>query len=291
MVAAPATGPVTLDEARAIARATRPEVAVRAAVAAVAVPQSPEAVGDERQQLERKRREERARRIADYKETMEIMKARGARPLPEAAAGGIDVDATTADAGFVPLQILAEGDSWFDYPPFFFTGGGLITRLERGLGVPILNMAKAGDEVRYMLGVEERIELTEQLTEGSPAGDPWDVMLFSGGGNDIVDNPMALWVRDFDPAVPPAALIHQPRFEAALALVRAGYEDLIALRNALSPTTHLVFHGYDYAIPDGRDVCGFGPWLKPTFDLRGFPAALASRQPVIDAMLSQFARC
>ena len=46
-----------------------------------------------------------------------------------------------------------------------------------------------------MLGVEERAILTEHLTNGCPAGGPWDVLLFSGGGNDIVGNPMALWVR------------------------------------------------------------------------------------------------
>jgi hypothetical protein len=228
---------------------------------------------------------------------MDIMKARGAR----APAGQRRARATTDEtddgppaagraAGFAPLQIFAEGDSWFDYPPFYFSGGGLVTRLESSLGVPILNLAKAGDEVRYMLGVEERTVLTEQLTNGSPAGGPWDVLLFSGGGNDIVDNPMALWVRDYNPAVPPATLIHQQRFDAALALVRAGYEDLIALRDSLSPTTHLIFHGYDYAIPDGRRVCpGFGPWLEPTFNLRRFPATLPARQAVINAMLSQFA--
>ena len=52
-----------------------------------------------------------------------------------------------------------------------------------------------------MLGVEERKLLTEQLRNGCPAGGPWDVLLFSGGGNDIVDNPMALWIRDWNPAL------------------------------------------------------------------------------------------
>jgi hypothetical protein len=159
---------------------------------------------------------------------------------------------------FVPLQIFAEGDSWFDYPyPFF--GGGIVPRLENRLGVPILNLAKAGDEVRYMLGVEERTLLAKQLSKGCPAGGPWDVLLFSEGGNDIVDNPMALWVKDWNPALPPASHIHQPRFNTALALVRAGYEDLIELRDKLSPGTRLVFQGYDFAIPDGRGVCRFGP--------------------------------
>lgn len=216
---------------------------------------------------------------------MTLLKARGAR-APGAAPAGT-ATALAAAAGFPPLQILAEGDSWFDYPAFF--RGGIIPRLARRLGVPILNLAKAGDEVRFMMGVEERTLLTRQLRDGCPAGGPWDVLLFSGGGNDIVDNPMALWIRDFDPAVPPAALVDGPRFTAALTLVKAGYEDLIALRDRLSPTTQLVFHGYDFAIPDGRGVCRlFGPWLKPTFDLRGFPD-IAAGQAVVRAMLLQFA--
>lgn len=183
--------------------------------------------------------------------------------------------------------MFAEGDSWFDYPPFLLTGG-IIPRLANRLGVPILNLAEAGDEVRFMLGVEQRQRLMDCLTAGCPAGGPWDALLFSGGGNDIVDNPMALWIRDWDPAIQPADHIHQPRFDAALALVRAGYEDLIELRNKISPGTHLVFHGYDFAIPDGRGICHLGPWLKPTFDLRGFPTR-APAFAVVKAMLTQFA--
>jgi hypothetical protein len=50
----------------------------------------------------------------------------------------------------------------------------------------------------------------------------------------------------------------------------------------------MVVYGYDFAIPDGRGICGYGPWLKPTFDLRKFPRG-AARQEVVKAMLQQFA--
>jgi hypothetical protein len=285
---APSTGPVTLDEARALARAKQPKLAAQAVRKAAAPPASPAAVGAEREKLRKEQREERARRAREYKATMEIMKRRGARRPRSKGDKALDGEPTAKGGGsFAPLQIFAEGDSWFEYPVPFF-GGGIIDRLENRLGVPILNLAKAGDEVRYMLGVEERAILTEHLTDGSPAGGPWDVLLFSGGGNDIVDNPMALWVKDWNPAMPPADHIHKARFDAALALVRAGYEDLIELRNELSPNTHLVFHGYDFAIPDGRGICGFGPWLEPTFKLRKFPAR-AAMEAVVKAMLEQFA--
>ena len=285
---APDSGPVTLAEARALAQAKQPMLAAQAVSKTAAPPASPAAVGAEREKLRKAQRDERARRVREYKATMAIMKRRGARrPQPKGLKAGGGKPTAEEDGSFVPLQIMAQGDSWFEYPVPFF-GGSIIPRLESRLGVPILNLAKAGDEARYMLGVDGRKILIEHLTNGCPAGGPWDVLLFSGGGNDIVGNPMALWVGDWNPALPPAGQILQPRFDAALALVRAAYEDLIALRDRLSPTTQLVFQGYDFAIPDGRGICHLGPWLKPTFDLHLFPT-IAAGQAVVKVMLEQFA--
>lgn len=285
---ATATGPVTLAEAKSLVRAKQPKLANQIARKSAVPPASPATVGVERKNLRKEQHKERAHRIREYKSTMAIMKKRGARrPQPKGVAKIKRGEPVPKGGSFVPLQIFAEGDSWFDYPVPLF-GGGIIPRLEDRLGVPILNLAKAGDEVRYMLGVDERKALAKQLKNGCPAGGPWDVLLFSGGGNDIVDNPMALWIKDYDQAIPPAKLIHQARFDAALTLVRAGYEDLIGLRDTLSPGTQLVLHAYDFAIPDGRGVCFLGPWLKPTFDLRKFPTR-AAMFDVVKAMLQQFA--
>lgn len=264
-------------------------------------------VAAERRKLELARRRELQQRARDYKALMQLMKQRGVKDLVPAKAqaaptppakkaparrAGLAPKALpqaapqAAPPAAAPLQILAEGDSWFDYPAFL--KGGLVPRIERRLGLPILSLAKAGDEVRYMMGVADRKLLAQHLHDGSPAGGAWDLLLFSGGGNDIVDNPMALWVREFAAGRAAAELLNRPRFEAALAMVRAGYEDLITLRDRLSPGTHLLFHGYDFAIPDGRGICHMGPWLKPSFDLRGFPDR-ASAFGVVKVMLSAFA--
>lgn len=283
-----ASGPLTLEEATAAVLASQPTLAAKSVAKVAVPPTSPAAVGAERKELKKKRQNEIARRTQEYAAVMRLMKKRGARfpasePKGKTGAG----EAGAKSAAFVPLQILAEGDSWFDYPVPLF-GGGIIPRLQSKLGVPILNLAAAGDEVRSILGVEQRERLIKHLRNGCPAGGPWDVMLFSGGGNDIVGDPMALWVSHWDQSKTPQQHLVQHRFDAALALVRAAYEDLIALRDQLSPSTHIVFHAYDYAIPNGRGICHLGPWLKPTFDVKSFPSQLAAHE-VVKSMIDQFA--
>ena len=304
--AAAASGPLTVAQARAIVQVA-PEPAAKKARAAVgrraAAPRSagstplsldatPATVAIERRKLKAKQRDERRQRARDYKATLALLQSRGVKGLPQAAPTKATrrraPGAAAAAARSGPLRVFAEGDSWFDYPVPFF-GGGLVPRLEDRLGVPILNLAKAGDESRYMLGVEQRQVIARQLREGCPDGTPWELMLFSGGGNDIVSNPLALWLRDFDANVPAPQLLHMPRYKNALALVGAAYEDLIEMRDLLSPETHLAFHGYDFVIPDGRGICHLGPWLKPAFDLRGFPADLNASSQVVQEMLKQFA--
>lgn len=277
-------GPLTLEEAQQRVSLARPKRALRRAAGPVP---TLDTLGQERDRLKKERKDERAQRLREYRDTMLLLKKRGVRRTVAAVPpGGRRRAPAKAPVSFQPLQVMAEGDSWFDYPyPFY--GGGIIPRLQTRLGVPILNLASAGDEVRYMLGVEQRKRLMQTFTDGCPAGGAWDAVLFSGGGNDIVDNPMVLWTRDWQVGTLPSGLINQPRFDAALAMVRAGYEDLIALRDQLSPGTQLVFHGYDYAIPDGRGVCHHGPWLKPTFDLHKFPDR-DSGFAVMKAMLQQF---
>lgn len=300
-----AAGALTLEQARALVLA-EPSASARRAKAVRAGPRAKRAArpipsigvfAAERKRLDLERRAEHRRRTQEYTAVLRLLERRGlkagrrpARRAPRAKGARAPSAKPAGPVAAVvsrPLRVLAEGDSWFDYPVPFF-GGGIVTRLERRLGVPILNVADAGDEVRFMLGVEQRRKLSGLLADGCPAGGPWDVLLFSGGGNDIVDNPMALWIRKHDPSLTPQQLIHQPRFDAALSLVRAGYEDLIAMRDRQSPTTHLFFHTYDFAIPDGRGICHLGPWLKPTFELRDFPSRERAAA-VVRCMLQQFA--
>ena len=81
-----AAGPVTLAEARALARAKQPKLAKRALSRTATPAPSPAAVGAERKEFEKERRKELAHRVRDYKAAMTIMKKRGARPPQMAKA-------------------------------------------------------------------------------------------------------------------------------------------------------------------------------------------------------------
>lgn len=277
-------GPVTLAQATALAR-TQVQGAKRQPMRRVSqkgvVPSRTEVfvalrdVARARQKLHEVYKREHKERIKGYTAVMKIMKKRGVKGLPPPSQ---------------PLQILAEGDSWFDYPyPGF--GGGIIPRLNLLIGVEILNLADAGDQVRKMMDVEQRKKLVDHLQKGCPAGGPWEVLLFSGGGNDVVDNHLEECIKEYDPAIPLPNHIEQGNYDAVLRLLRKGYEDLIAIRDATSPTTHLIFHAYDFAIPDGRGALWFGPWLEPAFNYRHFPRRpqLQEKIEVVRAMLQQFA--
>lgn len=67
-------GPVSLAEAKALAQAKDPKLAVRAVRKGAVPPASPASVGAERERLEQDRRAEFTRRIQEYKATMDIMK-------------------------------------------------------------------------------------------------------------------------------------------------------------------------------------------------------------------------
>lgn len=190
------------------------------------------------------------------------------------------------------LRILAEGDSWFDFPfggrPF--KSGDVIARLQERMNVPILNEAVRGDEVRQLLGVKQRQRIEDLLADDELR---FNVLLFSGGGNDIVGDAFCLWLNDraaVDGDVERA--VNESAFSHALGIVRSGYEQLIAIRDAamrISPprSITLFLHAYDFARPSGKGVCGYGPWLKPSLSYRGW-TDMAEGTAIVRIVLTRF---
>ena len=181
--------------------------------------------------------------------------------------------------GVKKLKIMAHGDSWFDYPRILMTNGGVPDHLSKLLGVPILNMAHAGDTTETMLSIKKRKELESHLPGK-------DILLFSGGGDDIAGDQFCVWLNDNKGGGVNGA-INQRRLNSVLDMVESTYLDLIEIRDELAPNCLIVTHSYDFAIPSDKGVCGLGPWLKPSLEYCGWTDPI-QQQAITQNVLMQF---
>ncbi|MGA2178170.1 MAG: hypothetical protein ABSH15_01115 [Verrucomicrobiota bacterium] len=186
------------------------------------------------------------------------------------------------------FNLLAQGDSWFDYPP----GTDLIDCLHSNHGHTITNIAVAGstlnDEAyglvpREMFGLPfgplqsddpSRIaELVNRIQQDKP-----QALLLSAGGNDIAGDEFFSFINNAKSGL---SAINQEVLDGVVnGTFKTAYQYLIdtALQAAATATiTMPIFtHGYDYPFPDGRGVISFlgwkvGPWFDPTFNQKNYP--------------------
>ncbi|TGQ74414.1 MAG: SGNH/GDSL hydrolase family protein [Mesorhizobium sp.] len=187
--------------------------------------------------------------------------------------------AATLEAAVVnrPLVMLAQGDSWFDYP---LTGNGLpltdtdvIAQLRRIGGAPptILNLAHHGDAATDEMSLPKQESMIAALRNKANwlNGKP-DAILFSAGGNDIAGEQFCIFL-DFNDGH--AAGLNKDRFAKALGMIEACYLDLFALRDRVAPDVPIFGHCYDFPIPNGAHPSCAGPWLKPSLDFCNWTVA------------------
>lgn len=180
-----------------------------------------------------------------------------------------DKDVVEPHAFFTRPQLVAEGDSWFDYLP----GTDLIDCLRSHHGYSIKNYGDAGDTLENMVygtkfnkGSFKPTEPTiykvlRKIEQLKPS-----VFLFSGGGNDIAGDEFGSYLNHFETALPPL------RIEYIDFMINVVFKkcciDLISKVSEISPQTHIIMHGYGHTLPTGKGVSflGFsfaGPWLRP----------------------------
>ena len=198
-------------------------------------------------------------------------------------------------------RLAFEGDSWFSYPGL--RGGNLYSRLSRRYSreAASLQMAEPGDVIAsVMAGCQH------QLLREAFEVHRIDVLLYSGGGNDVVGDDLrdlvkpagepqsGMPMRFVGLRVPDVVFDHLSlrRFDHALQRIEAGFHTILDLRDKYRPGSVVVGHSYDYARPSGRGfrVAGLsrGPWLRPFFDEAGVPRA--KQQDVVMFLIDQFAR-
>jgi hypothetical protein len=182
--------------------------------------------------------------------------------------------------------LVAEGDSWFDYP-----WHDVLRMLEDEHGYDVESVAHKGDRVEDMAysggQLEEFARTIEKLLRRAVIP---NAILLSGGGNDIAGDEFHMLLNH---ASSPNPGINGDVVRGVIEdRVRNAYVTIIAAvtklcRERTGDTIPIVIHGYDRAVPDGRGFAGGwgplpGPWLEPGFRAKGFPNLALTTQIVGD---------
>ena len=183
----------------------------------------------------------------------------------------------------LPLDFLAIGDSWFEYPlngndlpfpPLPLQNFAIAADSQLGsIGNPpphILNLALHGQATTAVLSYEKQEQMRDVLMDSSQ----WlnemtnlpDAILISAGGDDMAGDQFAIYL-DYGGANG----LDQTRFQGILDSVQSSYMDLFAFRDIFAEGVPIVGHCYDYAIPNGvHPVCVEQGWLQPSLDFAGY---------------------
>ncbi|TGN93124.1 hypothetical protein [Burkholderia sp. USMB20] len=199
-----------------------------------------------------------------------------------------------------PLNLLAVGDSWFDYPvpSLGHLPTDVIVSLTglMNLHPKPLKLAHYGDATTTLLGASKRDRLIATLKD--PALAPFDAILFSGGGNDLVGDAFRFWLKDAaSVGHDPANAVNTDALQDIMDIVKRAYLDLIDIRNQYARSSYLFFHQYDFATPTNASICDglVGPWLHPSFADRGWttfevdPRFFTAGRSIVSTILCKFA--
>lgn len=197
------------------------------------------------------------------------------RPQVRARAA-VPVAAQLIRAAGVPAAgvLVAEGDSWFDYPFH-----DVLSMLEDAHAYDVESVARKGQRVEdmaYSSGqLDDFVRAIERLLR---RGITPVAILLSGGGNDIAGDEFGMLL---DHARSPSpgpnddvvrGVIDQ-RIRSAFITILTVVTELC--RAKTGQAIRIVVHGYDRPVPDGRGFGGGwgplpGPWLEPGFRQKGF---------------------
>jgi lysophospholipase L1-like esterase len=187
--------------------------------------------------------------------------------------------------------LIAEGDSWFDYPR-----QDVLSILEQEYFYDVQSVAHMGDCVEDMAYSEGQfVQFTRRLEKLLRENKVPKAILLSGGGNDIAGDEFALLLNHATSSLP--ALnedvvrgVIDVRLRDAYAFIISGLTAIT--KSYLGRPIPIVTHGYDYPVPDGRGFMGGawllpGPWLKPGFNKKGHED-ISTNRALIAALIDRF---
>jgi lysophospholipase L1-like esterase len=232
------------------------------------------------------------RRRAAARRMRQAATARSVRRAPLRATAEIPSRTRRALALPPPAGLLiAEGDSWFDYPL-----NDVLSMLEDVHGFEVESVAHRGDTVEDMAYAAGQFDNFSRALEKLLRRDRVpQAILLSGGGNDIAGDEFAILLNHVLSGLPPinediVRGVVDVRLRNAYAFLISGLTEIT--RRYLDRPIPILVHGYDYPVPDGRGFLGGwaflpGPWLQPGLHRKGHER-LATNKSIIRALIDSF---
>jgi lysophospholipase L1-like esterase len=187
--------------------------------------------------------------------------------------------------------LVAEGDSWFDYPL-----NDVLRMLEDHHAYEVESVAHKGDRVEEMAyGMGQLEELTRTLEKLLRQSVIPKAILLSGGGNDVAGDEFGILLDHAQSPLPGfndqivSGIIDQ-RVKIGFVTILSAVTQICEER--LNRKLPILVHGYDYPVPDGRGFAGGGwflpgPWLEPGFREKGFDK-MAERIRLMKQLIDRF---
>ena len=170
--------------------------------------------------------------------------------------------------------LVAEGDSWFDYP-----GGDILSLLVDHYNWDVRSVAHRGDNLESMAYDKTQVETRQRaFTLLARRGERPAAVLLSGGGNDLAGPELVMALEHVKSELP---LVNEEVLKQLLLRLRKALVSLVSAIEVQSTALFgsplpVVMHGYGFPVPDGRGFLGGwgllpGPWLEPSFARKGVP--------------------
>jgi lysophospholipase L1-like esterase len=178
---------------------------------------------------------------------------------------------------FYKKRILCEGDSWFSIGAI--PSSNLLYPLKFAESTVLYNIAKPGDTIINMATMVKNPEL-EKLLGLERFAIRWDMILLSGGGNDLIARMNKVVCSPAQGAGEHLLdYVNLSELGRLKVDIQRAYMDIAAMRDSehsLSKGVPIVTHIYDYPTPRNAParflMFGIaGPWLCPAFLTQGIP--------------------
>ena len=183
----------------------------------------------------------------------------------------IRYDRKTEDPNFSGIRIVAEGDSWFQYPLLL---EDIIDRLSKDYDKAVLSLGGAGHLI------EDMVRQSEYPTALAESRAP--ILLFSAGGNDMLGGGrLRFSLHEYEEGLSATELVNEAAFDATISSIIDHYSTILNRVAREFPRVHVFGHGYDVPFPI-RDE----KWLWQPLNERGIPARLG--RDIIRIMVDRF---